>query len=47
VNLDKWQQAIESGKRSADDLIGMVESQYTLTDAQKQRIRQLEQGETA
>lgn len=47
ANLDKWQQAIDSGKRSADDLIGMVESQYTLSDAQRQRIRELEQGETA
>jgi hypothetical protein len=46
-NLDKWKQAIDSGKRSADDLIGMVESQYTLSDAQKQRIRELENGETA
>lgn len=44
-NLPKWQQAIEAGKRSADDIIGMVGSSYQLTEEQKQQIRAAEEGD--
>lgn len=41
-NLPKWAKAMESGKRSAEDIIGMVSSSYQLTDDQKQQIRRAE-----
>lgn len=37
-NLPKWIAAIESGKRSAEQIISMVESKALLTDDQKETI---------
>jgi hypothetical protein len=39
ANLSKWLAVIESGRKTADDIIAMVESKGTLTDAQKAQIR--------
>lgn len=39
ANLGKWRGVIESGKKSADDIIAMVSTKGTLTDEQKARIR--------
>jgi len=39
TNLPKWQAAIESGKRTPEQIIAMVESKAALTDEQKQQIR--------
>lgn len=44
ANLPKWRAAIESGKKSAEDLIAMVQTKGTLTDDQKAQIRA--EGET-
>lgn len=38
-NLPKWLGVIESGRRTAKDIIAMVETKGTLTDDQKARIR--------
>lgn len=37
--LPKWQAVIESGKRSADDIIALAETKGVLTDEQKAAIR--------
>ena len=42
ANFPKWQDAIESGKRSAEQIIQMVSSKADLTDEQKQQIRAVE-----
>lgn len=39
VHLPKWLSVIESGKRSAEDIIAMVETKGALTDEQKAMIR--------
>lgn len=45
VSLEKnkaaWQAAIEGGKKSADDIIAMIETKATLTEEQKKEIRSL------
>lgn len=45
ASLDKnkaaWQAAIEGGKKSADDIIAMIETKATLTEEQKKEIRSL------
>lgn len=38
-NFPKWAAAIQSGKKTADEIIAMIESKSTLTDAQKDCIR--------
>jgi hypothetical protein len=38
-NLPSWRKAIESKKKTADDVIATVETKGRLTDAQKARIR--------
>jgi len=38
-NLAKWHKAIDDGKKTADDIIAMVESKGKLTDEQKGKIR--------
>ena len=38
TNLPKWRAAIEVGKRTAEEIIAMVESKGTLTDAQRSQI---------
>lgn len=40
-HLAKWQPVIESGKRTADEIIAMAETKGTLTDEQKASIRDL------
>ncbi len=37
--LPTWRGVIESGRKSADEIIAMVETRGTLTDEQKKRIR--------
>lgn len=39
ANLPKWRAVIESGKKTADAIIAMVESKGPLTDEQKAQIR--------
>jgi recombination protein RecT len=39
TQIDKWKPALESGKRSADEIIAMAETKATLTEAQKLVIR--------
>ena len=38
-NLSSWLAAIESGRKTADDIIAMVQTKGTLTDEQKAAIR--------
>jgi hypothetical protein len=38
-NLPKWRTAIESGKKSADDIIAMASTRGVLSDAQKSAIK--------
>lgn len=38
-NLPAWRSLIESGKKTADDIIAMVETKGTLTDGQRAEIR--------
>lgn len=40
ANLGQWQSLIDNG-RSADKIIAMISSRYTLSDAQKETIRDL------
>lgn len=40
-NLESWSGLIDSGKRTAEEIIGMVSTKYTLSDAQKEAIRNL------
>lgn len=42
ANLPTWRKAIEAGKVSASDVIAKVETKYTLTEEQQQKIRNLE-----
>lgn len=39
AQIKRWQPVLESGKRSADEIIAMAETKATLTDAQKLIIR--------
>lgn len=41
AQLAKWQPVIESGKRSAEDIIALAETKGVLSDAQKASIRDL------
>lgn len=47
TNLPKWKKVIESGRKSAEDIIRMVESKAPLTDEQKQTLRDAEVTEVA
>lgn len=48
ANQETWAGLIAAGKKSADQLIAMISTKYTLTDAQKEAIRDLEKpAETA
>lgn len=40
-NKSAWQAAIEGGKKSADEIIAMIETKATLTEEQKKEIRLL------
>lgn len=46
-NLPKWQAAIEQNRSSADGVISMISTKFTLTADQKQRICALQKGEAA
>lgn len=39
LNLPKWRDLIASGKKTADQIISVVQSKHTLSDAQKAEIR--------
>ena len=39
ANLPAWRKLIEGGKKTADDIIGMVQTKYTLSDQQLSTIR--------
>lgn len=39
ANLPKWQAALESGKKTADDLISMIETKGRLSDSMRAAIR--------
>lgn len=41
ANKAAWLQRIQSGKQSPDDLIKMISTKYTLTEQQKQQIKDL------
>lgn len=41
-NLPKWHAAIASGRKSADEIVAMIKSKYTLTQQQIDAIRQCE-----
>lgn len=45
-NLGKWQQAVEAGKTTPEEIVAKVESKYQLTEEQRQQILNLGQ-ETA
>jgi len=40
-NADKWATLMQSGKKTPDDIIAMIESKFTLNDAQKNAIHAL------
>ncbi len=50
ANLPKWRELVESGKKTPDQILAMVESKAVLTDEQRQQIQGLGQeaaeGET-
>lgn len=41
VNFAAWRKAIESGKRTPDDIINMIQTKHTLTEAQQKKIRDI------
>lgn len=43
-NFPKWQQIVESGKKSAGDIVAMLESKAVLSDEQRGQILALEEG---
>lgn len=46
-NLPQWRGLVESGKRSASQVLAMVSSKANLSEAQKKAILDLENTETA
>lgn len=44
-NLPKWQELIESGKRSAQDIVNMLSSKADLSEGQQKQIFDLEQND--
>ncbi|WP_328186996.1 recombinase RecT [Marinobacter sp. OP 3.4] len=46
-NFPKWQQIVESGKKSANDIVAMLESKAVLTPEQRDQILALEEGAEA
>ena len=46
-NFEKWQTIVESGKKSAGDIVAMLESKAVLSDEQREQILALEAGEVA
>lgn len=47
ANLPKWQKVIETGRKTADEIIAMAESKHPLTDEQKASIRAIKPVEDA
>lgn len=47
TNFPKWQSLIESGKRTPDEIIAMVESKAALTDEQKTAVRSVASEEAS
>ena len=47
-NFEQWKSLIESGRRSADDVIAKIKSRNTMTDEQETRLRACggEEGKT-
>jgi len=43
-NFEKWQTIVESGKKSAGDIVAMLESKAVLSDEQREQILALEAG---
>jgi len=43
ANLQAWSDVVASGRKTAEDLIAMLSTKATLSDAQKVRIRELQQ----
>lgn len=41
VNFAAWRKAIEGGKRTPDDIINMIQTKHTLTEAQQKKIRDI------
>lgn len=39
ANLPKWRDAIQAGKKTAEEIIALVESKGSLTDAQRKQIK--------
>jgi len=46
-NFAKWQQIVESGKKSAGDIVAMLESKAVLSDEQRKQVLALEEGAEA
>ena len=47
TNLPKWQKVIETGRKTADEIIAMAESKHPLTDEQEAAIRAIKPVEDA
>ena len=47
VNLPKWKKVIETGRKTADEIIAMAESKHPLTDEQQASIRAVKAVEDA
>jgi hypothetical protein len=46
-NFEKWQTLVESGKKSARDIVAMLESKAVLSNDQREQIMALGTGDTA
>jgi len=46
-NFEKWQTIVESGKKSATEIVAMLESKAVLSNDQREQILALESGEAA
>lgn len=46
-NFAKWQAIVETGKKSAGDIVAMLESKAVLSDEQREQILALEEGAEA
>ena len=47
VNLPKWQKAVETGRKTSEQIIAMAESKHPLTDEQKAKIQGIKPIEDA
>jgi hypothetical protein len=44
-NMPKWREIVQSGKRTPRQIVSMIESKHSLSDAQKSEILNLEQSD--